>query len=288
MNRADPVALKMAANALFGKGKYADAVAEYTAAIDLWMEPSERAVLYCNRSAARLKLAGEKQKALSDAKRACELAPVYAKAHFRRGQALRALGEAAAAVDAMEEVLRLEAGDQAATLALAELRAALGNTKRSDGTAIANMAGAFQPGVAVKPAPSGLAAVAPNTASAFAPGREEAPAVKGHGAVVSKCRNGTEDTPGLVISESDFGRVADASSAYLEHAAAAEARHVAAQPPKKAPTLAEQQYPGMAFPPGFGPDAPDWDPTYKSPVGEVMATSPPGSGQAGEEAVPVT
>ena len=89
MNRTDPVALKKAGNALFGKGKYADAVAEYTAAIDLWMEPADRAVLYCNRSAARLKLPGEKQKALSDARRACELAPDYAKGHFRRGQALR-------------------------------------------------------------------------------------------------------------------------------------------------------------------------------------------------------
>ena len=45
------------------------------------------------RSAARLKIAGEKQKALSDAERAVQLAPDYAKAHFRRGQALRALGE---------------------------------------------------------------------------------------------------------------------------------------------------------------------------------------------------
>ena len=38
---------------------------------------------------------------------------------------LRALGEAAKAAEAMQEVLRLEPSDQAATLALAELRGAL-------------------------------------------------------------------------------------------------------------------------------------------------------------------
>ena len=125
MNLADAAGLKKKGNELFGRGKYAEAVEAYTQAIDLWMEPKDRAVLYSNRSAARLKIAGEKQKALSDAERAVQLAPDYAKAHFRRGQALRALGEAAKAAEAMQEVLRLEPSDQAATLALAELRGAL-------------------------------------------------------------------------------------------------------------------------------------------------------------------
>ena len=65
MNRADAAALKRSGNALFGKGRYAEAVSEYTAAIDLWMEPHDRAVLYANRSAARIKIAGEKTRALS-------------------------------------------------------------------------------------------------------------------------------------------------------------------------------------------------------------------------------
>ena len=117
MNLADAAALKKKGNDFFGRGKYADAVEAYTAAIDLWMETHDRAVLYSNRSAARLKIAGEKQKALSDAERAVQLDPKYAKAHFRKGQALRALGDAAKAVEAMEEVLKLEPSDGAATVA---------------------------------------------------------------------------------------------------------------------------------------------------------------------------
>ena len=73
MNLADAAALKKKGNDLFGRGKYSDAVEAYTAAIDLWMETHDRAVLYSNRSAARLKIAGEKQKALSDAERAVQL-----------------------------------------------------------------------------------------------------------------------------------------------------------------------------------------------------------------------
>ena len=56
MSLADASKLKKEGNAAFGKGKYAEAVEKYTAAIDLWMEPHDRAVLYSNRSAARLKV----------------------------------------------------------------------------------------------------------------------------------------------------------------------------------------------------------------------------------------
>jgi tetratricopeptide (TPR) repeat protein len=125
MNRTDPVALKKAGNTAFGKGRYTDALELYTAAIDLWMEPADRAVLYSNRSAARMKLPGgpaERQKALADAKRACELDPTYAKAHYRRGLALRAIGEPKAAIEAMERVLELAPGDGAAKVELEELK----------------------------------------------------------------------------------------------------------------------------------------------------------------------
>ena len=57
MSRADVGALKKAGNAAFARGAYAEAVEEYTAAIDLWMDEHERAVLYTNRAAARLKMA---------------------------------------------------------------------------------------------------------------------------------------------------------------------------------------------------------------------------------------
>ena len=112
--RTDPVALKKEGNAAFARGAFAAAVASYTAAIDLWMGEHDRAVLYANRSAARLKIAGEKQKALADAERACALAPEYAKAHFRRSQALRALARPDDAAAALERVLELSPEDAAA------------------------------------------------------------------------------------------------------------------------------------------------------------------------------
>ena len=88
-NRADAAALKKEGNDAMKRGAYKAAVEAYTAAIDLWMENSD-AILYPNRAAARLKMPGEATKALSDAERV-RATPTYAKAHFRRGQALRAL-----------------------------------------------------------------------------------------------------------------------------------------------------------------------------------------------------
>ena len=113
-NRADAAALKKEGNDAMKRGAYKAAVEAYTAAIDLWMENSDRAVLYSNRAAARLKMPGEATKALSDAERACALHPTYAKAHFRRGQALRALKKDIPAAHAMHQVLALAPGDAGA------------------------------------------------------------------------------------------------------------------------------------------------------------------------------
>ena len=113
-NRADAAALKKEGNDAMKRGAYKAAVEAYTAAIDLWMENSDRAILYSNRAAARLKMPGEATKALSDAERACALQPTYAKAHFRRGQALRALKKDIPAAHAMHQVLALAPGDAGA------------------------------------------------------------------------------------------------------------------------------------------------------------------------------
>jgi tetratricopeptide (TPR) repeat protein len=113
-NRADAAALKKEGNDAMKRGAYKAAVEAYTAAIDLWMENSDRAILYSNRAAARLKMPGEATKALSDAERACALHPTYAKAHFRRGQALRALKKNIPAAHAMHQVLALAPGDAGA------------------------------------------------------------------------------------------------------------------------------------------------------------------------------
>ena len=53
-------ALKKEGNEAFKKGKWEEAVGCYTAAIaaDSWMKPEQRAVLYVNRAAVRLKQVG--------------------------------------------------------------------------------------------------------------------------------------------------------------------------------------------------------------------------------------
>jgi len=121
-NPVDPAALKKEGNDHFKRGSYEAAAKCYTTAIDLWMEPKDRAVLYVNRAAARLKQTPEPacsshalaESALRDAERSTELDAVYPKAHFRRGQALAVLQRHAEAVVSLHKVLHLSPGDSAA------------------------------------------------------------------------------------------------------------------------------------------------------------------------------
>jgi tetratricopeptide (TPR) repeat protein len=70
-----------------------------------------------NRSAALLKL-DKLEGALEDATLAANMNPQYAKAHWRKGQALCALGRLDLAVEALEEALRLDEGHEGARTAL--------------------------------------------------------------------------------------------------------------------------------------------------------------------------
>ena len=223
MALADAPKLKKEGNALFGKGKYSEAVEKYTQAIDLWMEPHDRAVLYSNRSAARLKLPGERQKALSDATRAVELAPDYAKAHFRRGQALRANGEPEQAAHEMERVLQLEPGDGAAAVALAELREALKGGSGGSGSG-GGLGGAFASGNVVPQAAKETQAFSARRP----PGIEE-------NFQTAKAHPKGE----VLIGEGDFQKVSPAASTFLNRADDAKAAHAALQPPPKPKTRAE-------------------------------------------------
>ena len=116
---ADVGALKKEGNRLFQARQWRPAIDKYTSAIDLWMEPADRAVLYTNRAACRLKL-GEGHRALSDAERAAALAPTYVKAHFRMAAALRQLSRPSEAVAALLRLLELAPEDAAAQQALKE------------------------------------------------------------------------------------------------------------------------------------------------------------------------
>ena len=145
---ADADALKAQGNAHFRRGQYGAAVSSYSAAIDLWMEPSDRAVLYTNRSAARLKL-GEAQRALADAERAVQLCADYAKGHYRRAVALRSLGQTTDARAALQTVLELAPTDAAAR---AELDA-LSHGSPSGAPPVASAVASAAPAISASPPP---------------------------------------------------------------------------------------------------------------------------------------
>ena len=128
-NPSDPLALKKEGNEHFKRGSFESAAKCYTTAIDLWMEPKDRAVLYVNRSAARMKQAPEPgctaaalaESALRDAERAIDLDASYPKGFFRRAQALEALGRHVDAAASLATVLSLAPGDAAAQALLLEV-----------------------------------------------------------------------------------------------------------------------------------------------------------------------
>ena len=110
MSLADAPKLKRGGNALFGKGKYAEAVAKPGhRPVDGRMD---RAVLYSNRSAARLKLAGEKPgHSWMRSAHASSRPPTRRDIPTR--PALRALGDPVRAAEAMEKVLEIEPAQRA-------------------------------------------------------------------------------------------------------------------------------------------------------------------------------
>ena len=156
---SDAAALKQEGNGYFKKGQYEEAAVCYTAAIDLWMDPADRATLYSNRAAARLKLSGASkwQLALSDAQSATGLVPTNAKAHFRVGQAFRKLGRPAEAVEALRRMLQLVPGD---TAGVEELRLATAEAEEQERRRAAAAAAAPPPTTTTTPKPSPSAAPA--------------------------------------------------------------------------------------------------------------------------------
>ena len=90
---ADAEREKLAGNQAFQKREYGQAAVHYTVALErpAFASGRPRAVVLANRSACFLKL-GDHGRALEDAAAAAGFDDTYAKAHFRRGLALHALG----------------------------------------------------------------------------------------------------------------------------------------------------------------------------------------------------
>ena len=87
------VALKRQGDAAYKAFDFREATGRYAAALALRaLSVEDEAVLHTNLAAVKLCRDGLELEALSDAESAIALDPLYMKAHFRRGQALRRLG----------------------------------------------------------------------------------------------------------------------------------------------------------------------------------------------------
>jgi tetratricopeptide (TPR) repeat protein len=106
-------------NKAFGKGDFALAAEHFTLAINL--DPNNH-VYYANRSAALLKM-GKLEDSLEDADQCVKMNRMYAKGHFRKGQALAVIGRVDLAVASMEEAVKLDPNNES-------LQEALAGTKR--------------------------------------------------------------------------------------------------------------------------------------------------------------
>jgi len=115
--------LKDEGNAAFAARQYGEAVAAYSAAIEL---DSQNAVLYSNRSAAFLARSapGDALLALSDANSCLRLDPTFVKGFSRKAGALLALGQHDEAAVAARQGLRLDAGNAPLRESLAAAQAA--------------------------------------------------------------------------------------------------------------------------------------------------------------------
>jgi len=102
---------KTKGNELFGKGKFLEALEEYTEAIDLAPLSNDfdkhRSVFYCNRAACCLEL-GRNEAAVEDCTRAIELDKTYIKALLRRSKAYDKLDQLEDSLADLDAVLAID------------------------------------------------------------------------------------------------------------------------------------------------------------------------------------
>lgn len=90
-------------------GRYADACARYEKALQAGLGMQDRVKAHANRSLA-LERAGRSEEALVEAEKALEADPSFAKALWRKGRALEALGKHATALTAYSNGAAKSAG----------------------------------------------------------------------------------------------------------------------------------------------------------------------------------
>ena len=111
---------KAEGNDHFSNGRYEEAAACYTKALELAQSNEERSILYCNRAACHSQHQNW-HKMLEDANLAVQENPKNVKAVMRRGLAYEGLEKYQLAINDMKKVLELDPGARSASAAIARL-----------------------------------------------------------------------------------------------------------------------------------------------------------------------
>lgn len=124
--------MRESGNAAFSRKRWADAIRLYSLALAMassrpWFEPAvlardELSTILCNRSAAHLG-ASSLPEALVDADAAIAIKPGFAKAHFRRAQALSAMQRYRDALESARLAATMEPNDSAVDALVRDLAA---------------------------------------------------------------------------------------------------------------------------------------------------------------------
>ncbi|CAG4958017.1 unnamed protein product [Colias eurytheme] len=114
--------LKVAGNEAFKVGDMERSIEKYTEGLNICplQFPKQRAILYCNRSAAKMKLEKHKH-AIKDCTKAIELDENYLKAYHRRAQSYEATDKLDESLADFKKVLELDPSHAAARAAVIRL-----------------------------------------------------------------------------------------------------------------------------------------------------------------------
>lgn len=110
-------------NVLFKDGDYTKAISLYTQGLQTCplTYSKERAILYSNRAAAKIKSMEEKESAISDCTKAVELNPSYVKAYVRRAQLYEETEKLEEALEDYKKILALDPSHNEANYAIRRL-----------------------------------------------------------------------------------------------------------------------------------------------------------------------
>ncbi|CAH2101405.1 unnamed protein product [Euphydryas editha] len=114
--------MKDEGNEAFKNGDYDKSIKIYTEALRICplVYSQQRAILYCNRSATRLKLEQYK-KAIADSSKAIELDDKYVKAYYRRAQAYEATEKLDESLEDCKKILEIDPTHKEAQSAIVRL-----------------------------------------------------------------------------------------------------------------------------------------------------------------------